>query len=85
MAVQHVDYPYFFVQGALMVKAGGRELHRGSPTNEITITGFIKSIRRQKRVSFAVVSDGSNAKGLQAVFLGESGQAVLKDLTNGAS
>ncbi|KAI3611525.1 asparaginyl-trna synthetase [Moniliophthora roreri] len=55
------------------------------PSNEVTVTGFIKSIRRQKRVSFAVVSDGSNAKGLQAVFLGESGQAVLTELTNGAS
>ncbi|KAM6496493.1 hypothetical protein JOM56_006966 [Amanita muscaria] len=34
----------------------------------ITVTGWIKSIRRQKNVSFAVLTDGSPPKGLQAVF-----------------
>ncbi len=37
---------------------------------EVTISGWIKSIRRQKNVSFAVVTDGSSAIGLQAVFVG---------------
>src|ERR1700728_121204 len=34
----------------------------------IEVTGWIKSVRRQKRVSFAVVSDGSSSPGIQAVF-----------------
>jgi len=34
----------------------------------ITVNGWVKSIRRQKKVSFAVISDGSSARGLQAVF-----------------
>lgn len=34
---------------------------------EITLNGWIRSCRRQKHVSFAVLNDGSNAKGIQAV------------------
>lgn len=34
----------------------------------VQVNGWIKSIRRQKRVAFAVISDGSNTTGLQAVF-----------------
>ncbi len=35
---------------------------------QVSVTGFVKSVRRQKRVSFAVISDGSSSQGLQAVF-----------------
>ncbi|RDB19575.1 Asparagine--tRNA ligase [Hypsizygus marmoreus] len=49
----------------------------------ITVSGWIKSIRRQKNVAFAVVSDGSSATGLQAVFTG-NGEGI-KGLTNGAA
>ncbi|KAK0473723.1 asparaginyl-tRNA synthetase [Armillaria novae-zelandiae] len=48
----------------------------------LAVTGFIKSIRRQKRVSFAVLSDGSHAQGIQAVFLDTS---LTDGLTNGTS
>ncbi|KAF9267249.1 asparaginyl-tRNA synthetase [Marasmius fiardii PR-910] len=48
-----------------------------------TVTGWIKSIRRQKRVSFAIVNDGTTSAGLQAVFPNSS--LVPKELTNGAS
>lgn len=34
-----------------------------------TVHGWIKSVRRQKNVSFAIVNDGTTLKGLQAVFL----------------
>lgn len=34
----------------------------------IQVNGWIKSVRRQKNVEFAVVSDGSSTSGLQAVF-----------------
>ncbi|KIY69872.1 asparaginyl-tRNA synthetase [Cylindrobasidium torrendii FP15055 ss-10] len=54
----------------------------GRPGQEISVTGFIRSVRRQKRVSFAVISDGSNASGLQAVFANSS---LVDNLTNGAS
>ncbi|RXW20565.1 hypothetical protein EST38_g5297 [Candolleomyces aberdarensis] len=54
-----------------------------------TVSGWIKSIRKQKNVSFAVVTDGSSDQGLQAVLLKNKGQdeedSVLKKLTNGAA
>lgn len=34
----------------------------------IQINGWVKSIRKQKKVAFAVISDGSSDSGLQAVF-----------------
>ena len=40
-----------------------------STTTTTTICGWIKSIRKQKNVSFAVVTDGSSTKGLQAVLV----------------
>lgn len=43
-------------------------LSRPTVNAPVSITGWIKSVRRQKRVSFAVITDGSNTKGLQAVF-----------------
>ncbi|EIN08654.1 asparaginyl-tRNA synthetase [Punctularia strigosozonata HHB-11173 SS5] len=48
----------------------------------VQVHGWIKSVRRQKRVAFAVVSDGSSARGLQAVFRDPE---LAKPLTNGAS
>ncbi|PFH48972.1 hypothetical protein AMATHDRAFT_64242 [Amanita thiersii Skay4041] len=52
----------------------------------VTISGWIKSIRRQKNVCFAVITDGSSAKGLQAVFVGRGKDAEeVKRLTNGAA
>ncbi|KAF8626016.1 hypothetical protein AX15_005110 [Amanita polypyramis BW_CC] len=53
---------------------------------QVTVSGWIKSIRRQKNVSFAVVTDGSSAQGLQAVFVGGGkDSAEVKILTNGAA
>ncbi|KAF8075845.1 asparaginyl-tRNA synthetase [Lyophyllum atratum] len=49
----------------------------------ITVSGWIKSIRRQKNVAFAVLTDGSAPQGLQAVFVG--GGEGVKALTNGAA
>ncbi|KAG5645263.1 hypothetical protein DXG03_006565 [Asterophora parasitica] len=49
----------------------------------ITVSGWIKSIRRQKNVAFAVLTDGSSSQGLQAVFVG-NGEGV-KALTNGSA
>lgn len=56
-------------QTTLSIKAA---LERASTTTtadaeEITLNGWIRSCRRQKHVSFAVLNDGSNAKGIQAV------------------
>ncbi|KIL58782.1 hypothetical protein M378DRAFT_170144 [Amanita muscaria Koide BX008] len=52
----------------------------------ITVTGWIKSIRRQKNVSFAVLTDGSSPKGLQAVFVGAGKDSEdVKKLTNGSA
>ncbi|KDQ58723.1 hypothetical protein JAAARDRAFT_155325 [Jaapia argillacea MUCL 33604] len=59
------------------------------PPTPIEVNGWVKSIRRQKNVSFAVITDGSERKGLQTVFVhaneSESGNLSLaKRLTNGA-
>ncbi|KAJ4473728.1 asparaginyl-tRNA synthetase [Lentinula aciculospora] len=44
-------------------------LEQGSTTFSVTtITGHVRSIRRQKRSTFALIDDGSTARGLQAVF-----------------
>lgn len=48
-----------------------RQLLKGECTEQntqIEVNGWVKSVRRQKNVSFAVISDGSSTRGLQAVF-----------------
>ncbi|KAG2008080.1 asparaginyl-tRNA synthetase [Coprinopsis cinerea AmutBmut pab1-1] len=55
---------------------------------EVEVSGWIKSIRKQKNVAFAVLTDGSSEKGLQAVLVrgeGEEDGDVLRSLTNGAA
>ncbi|KAG6810482.1 hypothetical protein H0H92_011690 [Tricholoma furcatifolium] len=49
----------------------------------ITVSAWIKSIRKQKNVSFAVLTDGSASQGLQAVFVGDGEDVKL--LTNGTA
>ncbi len=39
-----------------------------TPSAAVQVNGWVKSIRRQKKVVFAVISDGSSESGLQAVF-----------------
>jgi asparaginyl-tRNA synthetase len=41
----------------------------------VTVSGFVKSVRKQKRVAFAAVSDGTSADVLQAVFQPELAKA----------
>jgi asparaginyl-tRNA synthetase len=43
-----------------------------SPSSSVQVNGWVKSVRRQKKLSFAVISDGSSAPGLQAVFIDPS-------------
>ncbi|TFL01528.1 hypothetical protein BDV98DRAFT_548024 [Pterulicium gracile] len=50
--------------------------------SQVSITGWVKSVRRQKRVAFAVVNDGSNAAGLQVVF---SDPISAQRLSNGTA
>ena len=40
-----------------------------APTTDarVQVNGWVKSIRRQKNITFAVISDGSSARPLQAV------------------
>jgi asparaginyl-tRNA synthetase len=38
------------------------------PSSSIQVNGWVKSVRKQKKFSFAVINDGSSAPGLQAVF-----------------
>jgi asparaginyl-tRNA synthetase len=39
-----------------------------SSASPIQVNGWVKSVRKQKRIAFAVISDGSSSQGLQAVF-----------------
>ncbi|KAJ7180674.1 hypothetical protein C8R46DRAFT_1173201 [Mycena filopes] len=50
----------------------------------VAVTGWVKSIRKQKRIAFGVLSDGSSAVGLQAVFLEGLAERV-KEINNGTS
>lgn len=36
--------------------------------SSVRVSGWVKSVRRQKNVAFAVITDGSSSNGLQAVF-----------------
>jgi asparaginyl-tRNA synthetase len=38
---------------------------------KITLKGFIRSVRKQKRFAFAEISDGSTVKSLQAILTPE--------------
>ncbi|KAH8093263.1 hypothetical protein BXZ70DRAFT_390000 [Cristinia sonorae] len=49
----------------------------------VQVNGWIKSIRKQAKVAFAVVTDGSSSQTLQAVFTKDA-LAEAKNLTNGA-
>ncbi|TDL18793.1 asparaginyl-tRNA synthetase [Rickenella mellea] len=49
---------------------------------KIEVNGWVKSVRRQKNVAFAVISDGSSREGLQAVL---TDRTMASKLVNGAS
>ncbi|KAL0575887.1 asparaginyl-tRNA synthetase [Marasmius crinis-equi] len=74
------------IRQLLAPAAVGKGSQTATSTNEdadVTVTGWVKSVRRQKRVSFAVISDGTTSAGLQAVFPNSS--LLPKELSNGAS
>ncbi|KDR81390.1 hypothetical protein GALMADRAFT_239257 [Galerina marginata CBS 339.88] len=62
-----------------------RQLLADPPKQSTTVSGWIKSIRKQKNVSFAVITDGSSAQGLQAVLVKGKDEELLRRLTNGAA
>ncbi|KAF7973676.1 hypothetical protein HWV62_14662 [Athelia sp. TMB] len=64
------------------VEDGEGEVDGSGEGREVEVTGWVRSVRRQKRVAFAVLSDGSTRAGLQAVFGDPAGARAL---TNGAS
>ena len=47
------------------------------PQAILSVTGHIKSVRKQKRVAFAAVNDGSCPEGLQAVLSPDDAQAFV--------
>jgi hypothetical protein len=47
------------------------------PQTILSVTGHIKSVRKQKRVSFAAVNDGSCPEGLQAVLSPDDAHAFV--------
>ena len=47
------------------------------PQTVLSVTGHIKSVRKQKRVAFAAVNDGSCPEGLQAVLSPDDAHAFV--------
>ena len=46
-----------------------RQILSFEPKNEnVQVNGWVKSVRVQKRVAFAMIHDGTSAQSLQAVF-----------------
>lgn len=43
-------------------------------STNVAVRGWIRSVRKQKQVSFATVNDGSNLKGIQAILSGEDAE-----------
>ncbi|CAE6395160.1 unnamed protein product [Rhizoctonia solani] len=65
-----------------------KQLLASSPEKEIntTLTGFVRSIRKQKHVAFADISDGSTPFPLQAVIESEKFDPdLMQKITSGAS
>ncbi|KAF4615079.1 hypothetical protein D9613_002853 [Agrocybe pediades] len=59
--------------------------HPVSSQETTIVSGWIKSIRKQKNVSFAVITDGSSPQGLQAVLMKGRDDELLRGLTNGTA
>jgi len=56
--------------------------------SEVTIKGWVRSVRDQKEFAFVIVNDGSNLSGIQVVFTAENNsnyEDIVKNLTNGCS
>jgi asparaginyl-tRNA synthetase len=44
-----------------------RSLLSDSPQSDITLRGWVRSVRQQKQLSFATINDGSTLKGIQVI------------------
>lgn len=44
---------------------------------QVSVNGWIRSVRSQKQVSFANINDGSNLKGIQAILTTEQAKAYV--------
>jgi hypothetical protein len=54
-------------------------LNHHTPDSQVTVTGWVKSIRKQKNIAFAVVTDGSESEGIQAVLVRKKGQDAANE------
>jgi asparaginyl-tRNA synthetase len=55
---------------------------QGAPSGEtLTINGFVRSVRKQKRVAFAAIGDGSTLKTVQAVFSPEQAEGSVENIS----
>ena len=77
--------PSFLFSEFMVLPPTIRQLLRSSLSSNLptstttTVSGWIKSIRKQKNISFAVITDGSSVKGLQAVLVkGDDNEELLK-------
>lgn len=52
---------------AELLNASGKEKAHQFENENITLKGFIRSVRKQKRFAFAEISDGSTVQSLQAI------------------
>jgi asparaginyl-tRNA synthetase len=52
---------------AELLSTSEKEKARQFENENVTLKGFIRSVRKQKRFAFAEISDGSTVKSLQAI------------------
>jgi hypothetical protein len=50
-----------------------------SSPRSLTVNGFVRSIRKQKRVAFATIGDGSSLEALQAVLTPDQAKGYVND------
>ncbi|KIV82710.1 asparagine-tRNA ligase [Exophiala sideris] len=60
---------------------GGSQFEPGQSHKSVKITGLVRSVRKQKKIAFARIADGSTLASVQAVF---PDPALAKDISNGS-
>lgn len=52
-------------------------LSRGAEAENVTVHGWVRSVRRQKKIAFAVIGDGSSLDSVQAVLKPEDAALLV--------
>jgi asparaginyl-tRNA synthetase len=61
---------------ATLLKSAAESTQSGSP--EIQVKGYVRTIRKQKRIAFAAIEDGSSLQPIQAVLTPDQAQSYVE-------